>query len=250
MFNCACLRYTISVQLHQQHAVLTQLHARMTLIEQLHREEIIARDTRIQTLDNDVATRDLQIKLLTEQVQLLRAQKFGPSSEKLSPGQMRLLFNEAEALAAAVPQNEPASIVVPAHARKARGHRKALPDTLPRVEIIHDLPESEKFCPHDGSALQVIGRDTAEQLDYVPAIIRVLTQVCLKYGCKSCEQGVKTADKPAQILPKSNASPGLLAYITTVPTRDGGNGGNAGAISSPSMSMAHRCIGKKLSLPG
>jgi len=118
-------------------------------------------------------------------------------------------------------QDDSASVVVPAHERKARGHRKALPENLPRVEVIHDLPESEKVCPHDGAALTVIGQDITEQLDYVPATVRVLQHICLKYGCKTCEQGVKTAHKPPQILPKSNASPRLLAHIVIAKYADG-----------------------------
>ena len=218
--------------------MLAQLIARIALIEKTHCEEIVARDALL-------ASRDVQVKLLTEQVQLLRAQKYGASSEKLSPDQMRLLFNEAESLVAASLQTELASIVIPTHERRARGHRKPLSADLPRVEIIHDLPESEKVCAQDGTALKVIGQDTAEQLDYVPAKVRVLKHVQLKYGCPCCDQTIKTATKLAQLLPKSNASPSLLAHIVTVTARDGGN---AGAISSPSMSMACRCIDKKRSL--
>jgi len=203
-----------SLEQQHEHPILAQLIARIALIEKAHGEEIAARDALL-------ASRDVQIKLLTEQVQLLKAQKFGASSEKLSPDQMRLLFNEAESLVAASLQTAPASIVIPAHERKSRGHRKPLSADLPRVEIIHDLPESEKVCAHDGTALKMIGQDTSEQLDYVPAKVRVLKHVCLKYGCPCCDQTIKTATKPAQLLPKSNASPSLLAHIVTAKYVDG-----------------------------
>ena len=36
-----------------------------------------------------------------------------------------------------------------------------------------------------------------------------------KYACPGCEQCLKTAGLPAQILPKSNAAPGLLAHLVT-----------------------------------
>jgi transposase len=45
--------------------------------------------------------------------------------------------------------------------------------------------------------------------------------VCLKYGCPSCDLSIKTATKPAQLLPKSNASASLLAHITTAKYVDG-----------------------------
>jgi transposase len=200
----------------EQATPLAQLIVRIELIEKRHREELAERDAQLKS-------RDLQIKLLTEQVRLLKAQKFSASSEQYSPDQLRLLFNEAESLAAATASSNDASasIVIPAHERKARGHRKALLAELPRVEIIHDLPESEKVCAHDGNALKVIGQDTSEQLDYVPAKLRVLKHVQLKYGCPCCDQSIKTATKPAQLLPKSNASPSLLAHIVTAKYVDG-----------------------------
>jgi len=188
-----------------EHATLASLHARLALIEKTHRQALEARD--------------LQIKLLTEQVRLLRAQRFGASSEQCSPDQLTLLLNEAESLAA-VALTAPVSIVIPTHER-TRGHRKPLSADLPRVEVIHDLPACEKVCAYDGAALKVIGQDTSEQLDYVPAKVRVLKHIQLKYGCPCCDQSIKTAAKPAQLLPKSNASPSLLAHIVTAKYVDG-----------------------------
>lgn len=196
----------MQLQQEQQDITLAQFIERSALIEQTHRKEI--------------AARDLQIKLLTEQLRLATAQRFGASSEAVPSDQMRLLFNEAESLAA-VALIAPAGIVIPEHARKARGHRTALSADLPRVEIIYDLPESAKVCARDGATLTRIGEETSEQLDYVPATVRVLKHIRLKYGCPCCEQTVKTAEKPAQLLPKSNASPSLLAHIVTAKYVDG-----------------------------
>lgn len=170
----------------------------------------------------EIASRDLQIKLLTEQVRLLRAQKFGPSAESFSVDQLKLALNEAESLAGLVPVDAPpASIVVPAHSRQARGHRAALPEHLPHVEVIHDLPESERVCAHDGAVLKHIGSDVSKQLDYVPAKIQVLVHTRLKYACPCCDRTIKVAALPAQLLPRSNASPSLLAHITTTKYVDG-----------------------------
>ena len=71
---------------------------------------------------------------------------------------------------------------------RAKKGRKPLPDSLPRVEIIHDLTDEEKICPHDGHALKKIGEETSEQLSYIPAKIRVLRHVRLKYACPYCEE--------------------------------------------------------------
>lgn len=55
----------------------------------------------------------------------------------------------------------------------------------------------------------------------MPATVRVLKHIQLKYGCPGCDQSIKTASKPAQVLPKSNASPSLLAHIVTAKYVDG-----------------------------
>lgn len=164
--------------------------------------------------------------LLEEENRWLKLQLFGRSSEKrsaedVSPDQGRLVFNEAEALNdTPAASTAPETVAIAQHERKKRG-RKAISAELPRIEVIHDLPESEKRCSHDGTELERIGYETAEQLDYVPAKLRVIRHVRLKYACPCCRQGVKVAAAPAQLLPKSQASPGLLAHITTAKYIDG-----------------------------
>jgi len=47
----------------------------------------------------------------------------------------------------------------------------------------------------------------------VPLKVRVIQHVRKKYACKQCEDTVKTSPLPPQPVPKSMASPGLLAHI-------------------------------------
>lgn len=111
------------------------------------------------------------------------------------------------------------TITVPAHQRK-KGGRKPLPADLPRLEIVHDLSDEEKVCPHDGAAMKRIGEEVSEQLDIIPAQIRVLRHIRPKYSCPCCEEGVKVAALPPQPIPKSMASPGLLAWVTVSKYQD------------------------------
>jgi transposase len=92
--------------------------------------------------------------------------------------------------------------------------RTKLASHLPRVEIRHELTKTEHQCDC-GGVLAEIGADISEQLDYVPAKVQVLRHVRVKYACPGCEQCVKTAAVPDHILPKINASPGLLAQLVT-----------------------------------
>ncbi|PKP89693.1 MAG: IS66 family transposase [Alphaproteobacteria bacterium HGW-Alphaproteobacteria-16] len=53
------------------------------------------------------------------------------------------------------------------------------------------------------------------RVDIIPASVKVIRHVRLKYACPCCQKHVATATKPAQPLGKSIAAPGLLAYIAT-----------------------------------
>ena len=176
----------------------------------------------IERLQALVRRQAAQIESLQEQLRLAVHKRFGRSSEKVSPDQLRL-FNEAEAESAAEETDE--TVPVPAHARRKRG-RKPLPAALPRVLVEHDLEEVEKTCPC-GCRLTRIGEEVSEQLDYVPARLQVIRHVRFKYACRGCEgaaddgpPGVKVAALPPQPLPKSNAAPGLLAHIVTAKYQD------------------------------
>ncbi|MHB8166764.1 MAG: IS66 family transposase [Sulfuricella sp.] len=166
------------------------------------------------------------INYLFEQMILLRHRQFGSSSELLS-AQGRL-FDEAEALAADTTEAQdfaPIPPVVPdpgkvTPAIKARGKRAPLPAELPRVEIVHDVPEAERTCPC-GTPMLVIGQEVSEQLDIVPMQIRVLRHIRNTYGCPTSEHAPVTAALPAQPLPKSNASPDFLAMLLIVKFIDG-----------------------------
>lgn len=177
----------------------------------------------IDTLRAQLAAREERIGLLEEENRWLKAQLFGRISEKTPiedrhPDQV-WLFNEAEALARAA-ESAPVSITIPSHER-GKGGRKQLSATLPRVEVVHDLPDDQKICAADGTVLTRIGEEISEQLDYQPAKVRVILNIRPKYACPCCKRGVAIAPVPAQLLPKSLATSSLLAQITTAKFVDG-----------------------------
>ncbi len=181
--------------------------------------EIEARDTKIQERDAELDARDAEITQLREYLRLLRHQHFGQKSEKAHPDQLSI-FNEAEQQLAAAPAKDADEIPVPAHTRK-KGGRRPLPESLPVVEVLHDLAESEKVCAHDGTRLVEIGREQSEQLEILPAKLRRVRQIRPKYACPTCKQGVRVAPAPPQPIPKSIASPALLAHVATQKFVDG-----------------------------
>jgi transposase len=178
----------------------------------------------IDALQDMVLAHQNRIQLLEEQIILFNHGKFGKSSEKCS--QQAGLFDEAE-------QEQEADACAPlmaagvedqiqtkaSSATQAKSGRKPLPQSLPRVRIEHDLTDAEKTC-QCGCQKTCIGEDTSEQLDIIPAVIQVLVHARKKYACKQCEDGVQIAALPDQPIPKSNASPGLLAHIVVAKYQD------------------------------
>jgi transposase len=163
-----------------------------------------------------IADKDHHIKILEEYILSLKQKQFGSSSEKLSPTQTEL-FDEADGDTAEIEADNVAAvdtIDIPAHTRSTK-RRASIPADIPRVDIIHDLPDDQKICPHDGTVLKRIGSETHVQLDIIPAKVQALNHIRYKYACPCCEQYLLTATKPAQPIEKSIASPGLLAYIAT-----------------------------------
>lgn len=159
-----------------------------------------------------------EIDLLREQISLLYAQFYGKKSEKgAGEGGARpmSLFDMPEPEA----KEDKEDVEVPAHSRKKPG-RKPLPKDLPRIEVVHDIPDEEKVCGC-GASLDRIGEDVSEKLDIIPSVIRVIRHVRPKYACKCCEgletKGavVKIAPVPKQIINKGIATAGLLAHILT-----------------------------------
>jgi transposase len=167
--------------------------------------------------DAQLTKKSDKIATLEEYIRYMTQQRFGASSEKWSPDQLGL-FDEAEILSDEDDAQE-STTLVPAHQRKKK--RLSIPDDLPVTDIIHDLPEDEKFCPHDNQALKHFSDECHKQLDYIPAKVTVLNHVRRKYRCPCCNDYFVTAKKPAQPIEKSIASPGLLSQIATHKYCDG-----------------------------
>ncbi|MHC5352546.1 IS66 family transposase, partial [Metapseudomonas furukawaii] len=72
-----------------------------------------------------------------------------------------------------------------------------------------------------GACKQVIGEETSEQLEIIPMQVRVIRHIRKTYACKACETAPVTADKPAQLIEKSLASPSVLAMLMTTKYADG-----------------------------
>ena len=120
----------------------------------------------------------------------------------------------AGAAAASVPAEPAATNPKP----KKKGHgRRSLQEwlkTLPPERREHRLTEAERLCPCCGQLQQIVGEQTSQQLEYIPAHLRRIQHVQFTYSCPSCPEHIQTAAKPPQPIDRGLAGPGLLALVT------------------------------------
>lgn len=162
---------------------------------------------------------------LEERHWLLLHKRFCRSSEQ-EPVDQKQLFDEAEQTATdsgdtdSTETDETQTVTVKEHERKKSG-RKPIDPKHPRIDHRHDIPEEEKRCGC-GSNLIQIGEETREVVNVIPEQIWVERHSYPKYACRTCE-GSGDEDKPAvriaprepDILPRSIATPSLIAFILT-----------------------------------
>jgi hypothetical protein len=154
-----------------------------------------------------ILCKDQDITILEEQVRVLKKAIFGRKSEKPTIDEevtrQLHLFNEGEA---PVEQEAQKELIIPEHTRQ-KPKRKPLPKDLPRVDVIHDIEESEKLCDC-GAELYRIGEEVREKLDITSARLRVIRHIRYKCACRSCER-VESSDPTVKIVPLPlKSSPG------------------------------------------
>ena len=175
------------------------------------------RDDYKEKLDRTCAERDRLRAIIIK----LERHQFGRRSERLSPDQLQLALEDLDQALAAIdakaggtedeakeekPAREKGKAATPRNA-----NRGSLPEHLPREHRF--IEPEEKACPCCNGALHVIGEEVTEQLDRVPATLKVLVTHRPKYGCRGCESAVVQAPAPERPIPGGMPTEGLLASI-------------------------------------
>lgn len=95
------------------------------------------------------------------------------------------------------------------------GGRNGLPDSLPRIEQVIDVPEEERVCPICGKPFTPIDDERTELLVFVPMKLEVHVQIRKKYiaPCHCSEKRSVIAESPIRPIDKSYATTSLLAAI-------------------------------------
>ena len=153
---------------------------------------------------------EYKVRLLEEQLRLIRINKYGTGSEKLSDAQLALLEAEpgvSVAEVAAESQREPLTPRPAKPATRPHPGRQQLPAHLPRVERVIACTPEQCVCGQCGQATRLLGYEQSEHLEVEPAKYFVVVTKREKRACPTCEeQGVACAPLPARIIEKGLAS--------------------------------------------
>jgi len=180
--------------------MVTDLHGKLEGVEQ---ENEYLRD------END---------FIRQELRLLRLKMFTRISERYqdeTDNLQRLLFED---IGSEEPEEEKVEQIVIKEYNRRNPGRKPIPEDLPRVEVVHDIPEEEKECAC-GSEKTCIGEETSEKMQIEPAKVWVEKHIRPKYACKACEciedegKTVSIASMPPEMIPKSISTPSLLTHI-------------------------------------
>ena len=165
---------------------------------------------------------------LENQLALLKAKRFGKSSEKLDTEQTDKLdkqiaeieerLEDSELLHDLEESGEEDASQAKGKAKnqdvsrepKDKPKRKRPPEHLPREDrIINPDP----ICPDcGGTEFRKIADDVSEVLEYVPSSFKVIRNIRPRCACTSCEKIVQ-AVPASNAIDKGKAGPGLLAHI-------------------------------------
>jgi transposase len=156
-----------------------------------------------------------EVELLKARLALLRAKRFGKSSEKLDIeiAELELRIEEKEwfgdvSIDDESEQNEDQGSNLKKD--KLQPKRKKLPESLPRDDIIL---EASDICPScGGEDFRKIGDDISEVLEYIPSSFKVIRYIRPRCACTSCDQIVQ-AYPSSKTIDKGKAGPGLLAHV-------------------------------------
>jgi transposase len=138
---------------------------------------------------------------------------FGARSERLPEEQLQLGL---EALEQAIAKDEAQAEKQDAELRKdnaakRRASRGALPAHLPRVEVT--LAPEDTACPCCRATMTVIGEDTSERLDVIPAQFRVIVTRRPKLACRACPGTVVQAPAPARLIEGGIPTEAMVAHV-------------------------------------
>lgn len=170
-------------------------------------------------IDRVVSLED-EVTHLSEQLESLRRQIFGPRSERIAEAEnsdQLGLFENPEEMASASSGDEEETEDI-SYTRKKRGAKKPKDlSHLPKRYIDMDGTEDEKNCSNCPEKRPFIAYEETPYLNYQPSILELLIIRKAVYGqckkCEACEPPVVIVAAPNRILPGTFVTEAVLAWI-------------------------------------
>ena len=194
---------------NQLPADIDTLHALMVAACAERDAAIAERETAIGERDRALS----QIDRLRHLLRQLQRAHFGKRSEKLDPDQLLLTLEDIEQAIAESEANDDKkdAIAAKVRAEKRRANRGALPRHLPRVDVT--IAPEDTNCPCCRTPMHVIGEETSERLDVIPAQFRVIVTHRPKYACRACEEAPVQAPAPERLIKGRLPTEAMVAYV-------------------------------------
>ena len=151
-------------------------------------------ESKANELSKTVESQKLRIDQLMDILAKSQKAMYGRSSEKSKyvlgeESNQLLLFNEAELETSSKAEEPTVEAVVKAYTRKPKRTKEELARSLPVVEVVCDLPETQRTCGICNSKLRYLGKEhVRDELEIIPAQIRVLRYIRYNYVCTECEK--------------------------------------------------------------
>jgi transposase len=152
-------------------------------------------------LQQQLAQQTLLIQKLQQQLEQLLRAKFGKKSERNKNNN-----GDSNPPGSTNPPQKPSS-------SKKNTPRGKPPFSLSEVDIQHDIPEHDKYCPKCHNRMQAIKPMVSEQLAYRPASLYIKKNVRHRYSCRPCNTPPITAPMPNQPIEKGLPDSSLLAQV-------------------------------------
>jgi transposase len=160
-----------------------------------------------------IASLQQQLQQALWQVQQLRQELFGASSERQVQTQLskeQILLSLFPALAQPAATQE---VLLPPTTERT----EARPRRQPAVKVLETVTEriepAEKICAHCGQEKCEIGHEQSERFEYVPARILRHEIIRPKLACPCGQSGVSIAPLPPSVIAQGQPGPGLVAHV-------------------------------------
>jgi transposase len=165
----------------------------------------------LKTTQHHAASLEAEIRWLKEQIKQGKQRHFGRQTETTSALQCLLpIFDKNEGDEAQVTTEEEKGTITYTRRKKQNG-RNLDTSKLARERVYHDIPDADKQC-QCGCQKELMKEEIREQIDYVPAKLKVIEHVTPTYRCRGCDT-LQSGKKPEAAIPKCMATSGFVAQV-------------------------------------